>query len=406
MSWLDRIREAAYTSPGGIRTTLIYEDVSVSVDKKTSAFEFPDVDGTFVQDLGKTGRRLPLRVFFTGPDYDLDSQRFFDALAEQGVGRLEHPVYGVLDVVPTGSINRRDDLKTAANQAVIEVTFFETIGAVFPTAQLDPASQVEQAVVEYNVTAAEQFAEQADLSTAVKRSVFASGYTSVLMQVRAALLPIVAATVSVQKQFNAISDSIETGLADLLDDPESLAAQSAALTQVAGTSSLPILARLDQYRAVINKIISRARTTSITDFFGLEMFTVAASIGQIISVMNTEFSTKPEAILAAESLLETFGKVSSWRDDNFEFFGAIDTGESYQKYQEAIAVAAGFLVELSFTLQQERTITLDRARTIIDLSAEIYGEVDSRLDFLISSNDLTGDEILELPAGREVKYYV
>ena len=49
---------------------------------------------------------------------------------------------------------------------------------------------------------------------------------------------------------------------------------------------------------------------------------------------------------------------------------------------------------------------LGHNRTIIDLVAELYGSVDDQLDFLISSNDLTGDEILELPKGREIVYYI
>ena len=52
-------------------------------------------------------------------------------------------------------------------------------------------------------------------------------------------------------------------------------------------------------------------------------------------------------------------------------------------------------------------IQLDRARTIIDLSAELYGRVDDRtLNFMIDSNRLTGSEILELPRGRSILYYV
>ncbi len=83
----------------------------------------------------------------------------------------------------------------------------------------------------------------------------------------------------------------------------------------------------------------------------------------------------------------------------------VDTGETYQQLQQSTALSAGFLVELSFTLAQERRIVLGRARTIIDLVAELYGEIDTQLDFFIDTNDLSGDEILELPAGREVVYY-
>ena len=51
MAWNDRIREAAYTSPSGERIIFGYENVSRKIDKKTTGFDFPDADGTFVQDL-------------------------------------------------------------------------------------------------------------------------------------------------------------------------------------------------------------------------------------------------------------------------------------------------------------------------------------------------------------------
>ena len=71
-----------------------------------------------------------------------------------------------------------------------------------------------------------------------------------------------------------------------------------------------------------------------------------------------------------------------------------------------MALTAGFLVEVSFTLVPERSIVLERPRTALDVCAELYRTVEGdRLDFLITSNDLSGSEIFELPAGKEIFYY-
>ncbi len=85
MSWNDRLREAAYTSPDGTRLTFHYENVSRTFDKKTSSFEFPDADGTYIQDTGHSGRRYPMRLFFWGDDYDIDAEAFDALLRERGV---------------------------------------------------------------------------------------------------------------------------------------------------------------------------------------------------------------------------------------------------------------------------------------------------------------------------------
>ena len=111
MNWQTRIGPAAYTSPSGVRLTFQYENVTRNVNKKTSNFEFPNVDGSQVQDLGRDGRKFPIRAFFTGDDHDIDASAFEDALLERGRGQLEHPFYGSFTVVPFGAITRRDDLK-------------------------------------------------------------------------------------------------------------------------------------------------------------------------------------------------------------------------------------------------------------------------------------------------------
>lgn len=84
----------------------------------------------------------------------------------------------------------------------------------------------------------------------------------------------------------------------------------------------------------------------------------------------------------------------------------VDTGESYAALQNAGALASGYLVEYSFSLIQERRLVLGRARTIIDLAGQLYGTVDDKLDAMIDTNGLSGDEIIEVPAGREIVYYV
>lgn len=414
MSWFDRIREAAYTSPSGQRITFDYEDVRKSVDKKTTAFEFPDADGTFIQDLGHTGRRYPLRIFFWGDDYDNDADIFEIALLERGVGKLEHPIYGTVDVVPFGTITRRDDLKTAANQAIIEVAFWETIGIIYPTSQTDPASNVLTAVDEYNNAAAAEFEEVTDLDSAVEKSSFKNTYQASLNAVKSSLQSVANTQADVKKQFDAINDSINNGIDILVSEPLTLAFQTAIMIQAPARALTNIEARLDGYINLANQIIGNSNNIAVpgldsrnsNDFRTDDLYASTYVTGSIVSVVNNQFTTKTEALEAANIILEQFADLVEWRDNNLQSLSEIDTGKAYQQLLEAVALSAGFLVEISFSLKQERRIVLDRDRTIIDLVAELYGSIDDQLDFFINSNDLSGTEIKELPRGREIVYYV
>jgi len=63
-------------------------------------------------------------------------------------------------------------------------------------------------------------------------------------------------------------------------------------------------------------------------------------------------------------------------------------------------------LDLSFSLPIKRSIILPNSRTILDLAFEFYGNVDDiTLDYLILTNCLSGNEIIEVPRGKEVVFY-
>ena len=414
MAWQDRIREAAYTSPNGTRITFGFEDVSKNFEKKTTGFDFPDADGTYVQDLGHSGRRYPLRIFFTGADHDLDADSFEALLTERGVGRLDHPFYGVKDVVPFGTITRRDDLKSAANQTVFEVTFWETIGLIYPTAQTDASSEVLSAVDSFNENAAAAFADSVVLTTAFERAALRNNFSTLLDGVEGALQSVANTQDNVRSQFDAIKDSINSSITTLIGDPVTLALQTINLIQTPALVASGVQARLNGYANLIASVAERADAIApqgsdrrtINRFYARDLFLTTDVTGAVVSSVNSRFETKPQAIEAADLILSQFDSVVAWRDSNFDNLGEVDTGAAYQSLLDTVAIAAGFLVEISFSLKQERVLVLDRARTIIDLVAELYGTVDDELDFFIKSNSLSGSEILELPRGRRLVYFV
>lgn len=406
MTWQDRLKEAAYTAPSGTRQTFAFEDVRRQFNKKTTGFEFPDSNQTYVQDNGRTDFKFPLRLFFSGPDHDLEAEAFEGLLSERGVGRLEHPMYGASDVVPFGTITRRDDLATAANQTVIEVTFWKSTRTAFPTTQQDPASEVSQAVDEFNQAVAGAFSGGVSLDNSVEQTTFKNSYLKTLDAAASALRPVAETLDSVDAQFNAIVDSINIGIDTLVGDPLTLALQTTQLIQAPAIALANVQTKLTVYASLANSIIGADTPTSENGLQNAKLYANLYVSGAVLSVLNGQFDTKPQALSAAEQVLTLFSDVSKWIEDGYLTIGALDTGAEYQQLQEAVALAAGFLVELSFDLREERRLVLTRNRTIIDLVAELYGSVDDQLDFFIVSNNLTPSEILELPQGREVVYYV
>lgn len=403
----DRIQDAAYTSPGGRRFTFQYENVSRSFDKLGAEFTFPDSVGTYVQDLGRSGRKYPLTVFFNGDDYDLEASAFEAALGESGIGVLDHPVHGSVDVVPLGAITRNDNLKSEGNQASITVTLLETIEFIFPALSTDPAAEVSNAIDEYNIAKAQEFEDQLNVSSEIERVTFESRYRSALGTAKSGLDGIANQDTSVFSTFNNINDSILNGLDILVGQPLALALQTSIMMQTPALAGTQIGARLDAYRNLLNVIIANILPQS-NSFQNDDLFASAYVSGSVVSVVNTQFETKTQAIAAASEISEQMDALTVWRDGNYEALEAIDVGGAYQQLQEAVALAAGFLVQISFTLKQERRVVLQRARTIIDLAAQYYPNdqlSDDSINFIISSNNLPGVSYIEVPAGTEFIYF-
>ncbi len=418
MNWQTEIRQAALTSPSGIRQVFTYENVSYQFDRKTTGFNFPDADGTFVQDLGRTGRRYPFRIFFHGDDYKTESELFESLLEEKGIFKLEHPMYGIVNVVPFGTISRRDDLKTAANQAIFTLTFWETIEEIIPLSQDDPTADVFVSLNGYSEEAAKSFELNMDLENVTEQVTTINKFKALINSVKAGLQKVADTIEAVQKQFDAIFDSINSSLDLLIKTPLALAQQCILLIQSPARAATNIQARLDGYKNLADSTIKQASgvfniyapllgSENSNAFHSDELFAMSYTSGSVLSVVNNTFETAGDAIAAADFILTQFDELVEWRDDNYESLGIIDTGESYQKLQESVTLTIGFLIQISFTLKQERSVVLDRNRTIIDLCAELYGSVDDRLDFMINSNNLAGfPGILELQQGTTILYYV
>jgi len=395
-----------------------YEDVSYELEKRTAAFSFPGVNGTYVQDNGHSERRFPLRCIFSGAECDREALAFESLLLERGAGRLDHPLYGRVDVVPFGTITRRDDLLTAANQTILEVVFWSTVGAVYPSSRLSPKHEVTQSLGRSNAALSGQFSRAMNLQTEARRANAKLTVAQALRNVQAALGQVAAVTESVNREFRDLQQQINFGIDVLIGTPLLLARSILNLISAPGRALAGILSRLQGYADLLDRMVASSRSTPgdvsvlpalrlrlSNDFHTSSLFAAGAVMGSVTSVVNNTFTAKPQAIEAAERIIVQTEVLTAWNDERFGDLEQIDTGEGYQSLQETVALAVGFLVEISFSLVPERAVVLDRPRSLIDLSAELYGSVDDRLDFLISTNRLTGSEILELPRGRRVVYY-
>ena len=431
MPWQDRIRSASYTDPKAVDHIFDFVDVSRVTEKRTTAFNFIGVNESYVQDNGYGSRKYGMSCFFTGDDHDLDATKFEAGLLEPGVGQLHHPLYGIIDVVPFGSIKRSNALVRGANQSIVTVTFWTTTGVVYPTAEKSPKNAVLGALNEFDVAMLESYGDAMDVDDASKSAKMRGTVEERLSTVNAKLRKAAEATESVTREFNAWQATINRSINVLVGNPVLLATQLGNLIKAPASAVVGIQNRITSY-------VDFLRATSLSpagspwdqpsaaaqprrqgqianDWVTADMTAMYGLVATALAAVETEYQTRPEALEVANVLLSELDIMAAWRDQGYAVFTeaefgsqiqVVDDGRAWAAASNTMYLCAGYLVSIAFTLATERTMVLDRPRTIIDLAGELYGDVSNeRLDFLISSNNLCGCEILELPRGKEIVWY-
>ena len=412
MSWEDRIKQAAITSPSGVRLIYDYVDVSRVRNKKNTAFEFADSDGTYVQQSGNSGKQFPLRVFFSGDDYDLEANLFELMLEEAGLFVLEHPMYGNVTCTPLGTIIREDKFVSAANQAEVQFTMWETIDRVYPFVGDDLSGDLSAAIDAYNAAQAQSFADLADVDTAIERISLANQITSFVDNVQDNLEPIYKAQADVQARYEAIEQSITRGIDVLVNDPLTLAAQTLQLVQAPARALTLMRDRVQAYGTlfvglidtVVGKLGNDSREKNA--FLARDINASGALSAYAVVTLNGQFKTQEDAQNTAIDVLSKLDELEAWRAENFTLTGQIDDGSAFQALQSLVAQTAGYLVQESFGLLRKKELVLDSAHTMVDLAGSIYGVgFEDKLNEFIDINQLVGTELLEIPKGRRIVYY-
>lgn len=445
MPWTDRIKPAAYTAPDGTRILFAFEDVGKVISKKTQAFDFPDTNTTYVQDLGIRGRRYPLTVYFTGDSHDIEAAQFENLLVQRGVGKLEHPLYGARNVVPFGDITRSDNLKTAANQTIFEVTFYESVLAVYPSLLEDTSAAVDVAVESLSFGT---FGASVDISKPVAKANFLAMLKALLKGIKKAMGKISGGIAKLENGMAAMDKALNAALDLGVAGPLTMAFQLKALMGAPARSLALLKARLAAYGDLARSIfagkgagtgggtgssergggvvlpgviVPGVDATETNTFHGNKLVAQLCVAGSALAVTGEKFVSKKAALEAADALTELLAELTEWEDANYDAIAdasegvdpqapissgpaAVDTGEDSQQIVQVVAAAVRYLIAQSFTLPPERAMILTGARSPIDLCAELYGTADVLDDFL-AANDLAGEEILELPVGRRVVWY-
>jgi prophage DNA circulation protein len=360
-----------------------------------------------VQDLGQSTVRYPMRLYISGADYDTEADRFWTALNEPGAAQLAHPRYGNIPVVPV-SVTQTEQFVEGAGRATFEVDFVEADEDQFTypqQARRSPEAISAQAAAA--AAAATSAAGEATVDTPGAAEVIKDTVLDAIDTVTGAFDEITGITneirTAISDQVREITDTID----DLAEAPAGLLGELVTLYRLPSRVITDVIDKINGYSAIFQGLAGAFRDT--TAEYG-ELFSILRGANTAAMLAASSEATADGFIATRADAARIVDTLSGIEAGAAEIFGELETVDYDMQWaaRDAATVALVSLQERALNLPLEQSLTLEADEPVIPLVDRLYGDIgdfDGTIDEFIRYNNLAGDEILIVPAGRTVRWY-
>jgi len=407
-NWKDRLQQAiVLVSPAGEEFIAYWKGDSRSVSKKLGVFDYPFYPGSMIQDLDVTADNYPITFFFEGPDHDLQAERFYEACRLRGVWTVNHPTKGV-KTLQLVSVSEEIDPVENANISALKTEWLEPMGdhVVTSISQLGAEAKATAAVVMEK--SADQFVEGVGIEKPSTLAKFKARLSAATDKIKAVLSTVTQTVAEVNAAVESVHRGIQTGLEAATLSVMALAGQVQTLIDLPGQIRTDLDVRLDYYTNLIEDALGLS-DNNVNDTVIKELIATTASVSINKAIIDSDLTTKEEALSLIDTVTSTFNTItttldagqSQWVGNEVESRYFSQSG-AYTDLVKLNAQMVDLLLRRAFDLAVAKRFILKTNRCPVEIA--LTEGVD--LDVFISSNRLKGNDILLLPAGREVVVYL
>jgi hypothetical protein len=420
MSWKEKITNIQFKiiTGEGSEFTPLWKAPSRNKNFNASVFEFNNIEGAFVAR-GKSGSfKFPIELHFTGDDHIEEADRFFQAAKDQRPWRLTHPNYGEVLVQPI-NLNQSD---AAQNDSVITGELYETIEDTYP----DSIPAVQALVLENVDEAQTELANDFDIVDPEPSllSTLLSTVNKVGANYKAAA--ITATDLATVQQ--ALNDTLNA-LTNITEGPDVFMNRAAELARTPAKFYASVGDRIniiqESYDDLVQAIDGLLTVQNRQYFEAMGGALVIAKAEAVVLTSDeiaeeqdieenniVDYTTRNDVINIADDIQNT---LISYIDKLGEYQSEVDaTPNSYtptqngiNKVKESINLASGQLLQIAVETKQERKYTVPQPTGIIILVHRLLGNtLNETIENFVESNNILLDEIIQIPKGRELTYYI
>jgi hypothetical protein len=406
MAWKDNLQSVFTIITGDNSSyTPLWTPTSKALEWNISEFEFPEQEGTLVIKRKRKGRRIPIEFYFQGDDHLDLAQRFENSANDTRPWRVQHPYYGtIVCQCPQLSIDH-----SLYNVSKFTGTLIETITEDNPRSTIDPVDKINADKERLDASFVEAFdvvPNATDINTlsANNNRLYTEGARQVKDPIQAS---------DYFNAFNTANSAINNATAQPLN---------AIRTTQAVINAPALFASSVQGRvALLSSQFNRLRTTvsTITTRSGKKIYENNA--GGVVSALALASANPIEGDYKnATQVLEVISPILDAYNAYIEDLDSLqtDNGGSPDSYIPNATALIGLNSLINFTIsnlftsalsaKQERSIILDVDSNWIIVAHRVYGglNIDQNIVDLIEANKSGLNELIQIPKGRRIIYYL
>ena len=425
MSWENELKpEIKFTSPDGAVFYALWRDNERSRERKLGIFSIPNFDGDIVQDLGSKSTIWPLTVYFSGPFHHKEAESFWEEMSiAKGQWSIIHPTKGFLSLQ---LISFRESISPVENGNYTE----------FETSWIEPANQTNfisfEELISSILSTGLNLVEDCQILLAQIRAIAYSAIQAAIQTFNkvtgfmdSTIAELTATDAIIQDSYLSAKSALNNAIGNFsINDPdtEPVGTALAALAVIPVESSTDFNTRFSAYENFITEVLTLSPETTTGDDYNTvlsqEYGLTMGLLSMALIVSDSVFNSRQEIISAIEKLTENFNNSIAAMDavqDNFSGlsvdFQYYSQSTIYTSLAALFSNALSYLLTQFYNLKAEKIITIKKigGRSPLEITVTEYGslgENDLNYDLFLASNNLSSNDILLLPYGREVVIYV
>lgn len=416
MSWITTLNTLMVIRTGdGKEYTPRWFRTQYAVEYNQTLFEFINRTGTLVRRQQPKGPVYDLEIVFDG-EFCLDTAEDFKTSANNSGGwTLTHPMYGALFVYP---VSLRFDT-TVLNVVKITGQLIESNERTVTGTEVSLPDVLQSYVELTDKRLVDTYAEQVPNMQVSDLQRLQQHIDDTYAEVSIRINDVQANVDEYRDRYNAANAVLNTALFNT----GQIIGQALTLIRTPATFQALLQIRLEMlqlqmsiYRndiAAINSLYNTPTSALKRLFENNAAQVITAMCTATITNITTEYLFRPNILTVIAQVLRTY---NTYIDDlcdlqtenNGEPDSYVPDPDSIRGVYDSVMTAVRILYSLAEDAQQQRVYTVPYDTTLINLADLLYGNTadDAAIQKILDTNPLSYSELLIIPKGKEILYYI